>query len=148
MKNLALFFLIPLAIVGIILAALASISHFENSRNEFENFAEMEAAGLIVRGWLPAYFPKSATRILEGHNLDTNRVWATFRYEKGDIESIGGVCRKITENDVGSKYLCPPYDSGTSIMVLRNDGEAGYISFEDPIRLNFPMSVGEDHRDY
>ena len=141
MKNLALFVSIPLAIVGIVLAAITSMYIFENRGSEFANFEELESAGLIARGWLPAYFPKSATEIHEGHNIDNNRVWATFKYEKSDVKSIEEVCQRIAESDAGLKFLCPPFDSRTSTIVLRHDGEAYYNSFESPISYYTPLPV-------
>ncbi|MDH3969948.1 MAG: hypothetical protein OEU56_23290 [Rhodospirillales bacterium] len=133
MKNMVLILSIPLAFVGIVLATSSYFEYLENPKSEFATFEEMESAGLISRGWLPEYFPKSATRIREGHNIDTNRVWAAFKYDRSDVKSMEEVCQKIAESNAGSKYLCPPYDSRTSTMIFRNDGEAYYLSYDNGI---------------
>jgi hypothetical protein len=148
MRNLGLILLIPLAFVGIVLGAFTAVSVMENSRSEFATFEEMESAGMIARGWLPEYFPESATRILEGHNIDTNLVWAWFRYEPSEIQSIENICLRIAEDDGGAKFLCPPFDSRTSTMVLRNDGEAYYLSYENPLSLNLFQSENQDYPHY
>jgi hypothetical protein len=133
MKNMVLILSIPLALVGIVLAASTYFAYLENINNEFATFEEMESAGLISRGWLPEYFPRSATRIREAHNLDTNRVWAEFKYDKREVKLLEEVCLKIAVSNAGSKFLCPPYDSRTSTMIFRNNGEAYYLSYENGI---------------
>ena len=91
------------------------------------------SAGMIERGWLPDYFPKSATNIREGHNIDTNRVWASFNYNVKDIKHIETVCTKVAESADGNKFLCPPYEIKTNTMILRNDGSGHFLSYEDGI---------------
>ena len=135
MKNLVLIFSIPLAFVGIILAVYTAFSLLENPRSEFVTFEEMKSAGMIDAGWLPAYFPTSAINIREGHNIDTNRVWASFNFKKSDMKLIEKVCLKIVENNGGSKFLCPPYHSRTSTFVFHNTGMAFYNSYPDPTNL-------------
>lgn len=133
MKILFLILAIPLSFMGVVLATSMYFQYLENPKSEFATFEEMESAGLIARGWLPEYFPKSATRIREGHNIDTNRVWATFRHDQSDTKSIEEVCLKIAETAAGSKFLCPPYESRTSTLIFRNDGEAYYLSDDNGI---------------
>ena len=111
MKKLALFFSLPLAAMGIVFGFIFATEYLEIMETEFATFNEMKSAGMIDAGWLPAYFPTSATNIREGHNIDTNRVWASFNYEKSDVKLIEEVCLKIFENNGGSKFLCPPYHS-------------------------------------
>ena len=133
MKSLTLVIALTLAILGVVLAALRYMEYTENPKSTFGSYEEIERSGLIARGWLPHYLPPTATDIEESHNLDTNRAWAAFRYQVGDLDAVETACNRIAENDLGKKYLCPPFDSRTSTLVLRNDGEGYYLSYENGI---------------
>ena len=133
MKSLTLVIALPLAILGVVLAALLYMEYTENPKSMFGSYEEIERSGLIARGWLPHYLRPTATDIEESHNLDANRVWATFSYRVGDLDAVETACKRIAENDLGKKYLCPPFDSRTLTLVLRNDGEGYYLSYENGI---------------
>lgn len=107
------------------------LDRLEKPRSYFATFAEMEAAGMMSRGWLPAFLPRSASEIQEGHDIDTNLVWAAFNYQPGDVEAVEAACRMIASNERGWKYSCPPFDSRTSTLVLRRDVTASYRSYVD-----------------
>lgn len=103
----------------------------ENTRSQYANYKEL--SGAIEAGWLPAYFPRSATDIREGHNIDTNRVWASFKYDARDISDLRKICKVLAENESGLKLLCPPYDKQTSTFVLKKNGTGHYSSYENGI---------------
>jgi hypothetical protein len=133
MRAVAVTITLIFALLGVALSALRYMDFTENPRSSFVSFAEMEAAGMIAAGWLPEFLPKSATHIEESHNIDTNRVWASFKYRVGDLQSIEASCKKIAENNLGKKYLCPPLDTRTSTVILGNDGAGYYLSYENGI---------------
>ena len=122
-----------LALLGVVLGALRYMDYAENPRSSFASLAEMEAAGMVASGWLPEFLPESATHIEESHNVDTNRVWASFKYRVGDLQSVEGACKKVAENNRGKKYLCPPLDTRTSTIILGSDGAGYYLSYENGI---------------
>lgn len=103
----------------------------ENTRSHYASYIELK--GVIEAGWLPAYFPRSATDIQEGHNIDTNRVWASFSYDAQDIPSLREICKVLAENESGLKFLCPPFDKRTSTFVLKANGKGYYLSYENGI---------------
>lgn len=103
----------------------------ENTRSHYASYKEL--GGAIEAGWLPGYFPRSAIDIQEGHNIDTNRVWASFKYEVSDIPSLREVCKVLAENESGLKLLCPPFDKRTSTFVLKKNGTGHYLSYENGI---------------
>lgn len=113
------------------LALLGSCQILENTRATYDNYDAL--VGVIDAGWLPEYFPRSATEIVEGHNIDTNRVWASFKYEAKDIPKLRELCKVIFENESGIKLVCPPYEQRTSFFALRKDGTGHYLSFYDGI---------------
>lgn len=105
----------------------------ENPKNSYVTIVDAENAGAIAAGWLPKYLPKSAIHISESHNMDTNQVWAAFKFKQGDTERVEQTCKKIAESSAGVKYLCPPYDTNTSTLVLKTNGEGYFQSFENGI---------------
>ena len=122
-----------LALLGVVLGALRYMDYTENPRSSFASFAEMKTAGMVASGWLPEFLPESATHIEESHNIDTNRVWASFKYRVDDLQSVERACKKIAENNRGKKYLCPPLDTRTSTIILGSDGAGYYLSYENGI---------------
>lgn len=73
-------------------------------------------------GWLLSYLPKSATKIDERHDIDTNQVWASFSYEPTDTKSVKDNCTVLAQSAHGAKYVCPPYEKQTLIIILKSDG--------------------------
>ena len=133
MKLLIKSVVVALALLGVVLGLFRYIEYTENPRSSFSSIAEMEASGLVEAGWLPEYLPPSAFQIEERHNIDTNEVWASFRYEVNDVQSVEAVCEIIAENNRGCKYLCPPLDSRTSTIILGDDGNGYYRSYYSDI---------------
>lgn len=133
MRAVAIVVTLILAFLGVVLGALRYLDYTENPRSSFTSFAEMEAAGMIAAGWLPKFLPRSATHIEESHHIDTNTVWASFKYQVGDLQAVEGACEKIVENKQGKKYLCPPLDTRTSTIILDNNGTGYYLSYENGI---------------
>ena len=128
MKNIAL--LITSIISGFSVLFIV-VSYLEKPTSEFTNYEEMAASGLIKSGWVPKYIPKSATNIKEQHDLDTNQVNIYFNYVPNQKEDLLMECNKIISNGIGQKYICPPFEGQTSILVLRADGVGIYESYSD-----------------
>lgn len=110
------------AMIGMFATAVLLLAHFENLSSSFRTYGELQDSGLIERGWVSEYLPRSATDIEESHDIDTNRGWTSFKYQAGDTSVADTNCRLLHRTDRGAKYLCPPFDEMTSILVLRVDG--------------------------
>jgi hypothetical protein len=106
----------------LLVLVVASSRYLERPRSSFATYAEAEAAGMFKAGWLPSYLPKSATNIEERHDIDTNNVWASFSYAPEDTKTIQDNCRLQTQSPEGAKYLCPPFEKQTLVVILRNNG--------------------------
>jgi hypothetical protein len=61
-----------LLVVLLLLTGLSACISAEEVENSFENHGQAEDAGMIERGWIPAWLPETAVDIQEKHNLDTN----------------------------------------------------------------------------
>jgi hypothetical protein len=115
------------ALVGVVAIGLFALAHFENPSSSFRTYEELKASGLMERGWVPAHLPTSATEIEESHDIDTNEGWMSFRYEPGDTAKADEACRLLHQTNEGKKYLCPPFGTETTILILRTDGR-GFVS--------------------
>ena len=112
---------IALVLIGSVLGLLAFCEHQENPTSYFSDYSKAKASGIMDRGWIPTYIPKSSTDIRETHNIDTNIVKMTFKYLVGDTKDIEKNCtaKKISENIL--QYECVYFESDVFIE-LRSDG--------------------------
>ena len=94
----------------------------ENPKSHFATYNELATSGLIDKGWLPPYLPQSITDISEAHNIDTNDVWATFKFDKQDVSNIEKACKQLVKSPEGAKYVCPPFEKQTTVIILKSNG--------------------------
>ena len=104
-------------------------------KNHFADYEQMKASGLMEKGWIPDYIPRSAIDINERHSLDTNEVNMSFKYNFTDAEKAVTGCMLLEKNERGLKLLCPPHDGSTDILVLRRDGIGYYHSYNDGLAM-------------
>jgi len=89
----------------------------------------LKSSDLIKKGWLPEYFPKTATNIVESHNIDTNRVKATFNYNISELSSVGAACRQIINSSEEITFRCPPFESEVVTLRFRKDGTGEFTRY-------------------
>ena len=87
MRAAALIF-VSLALTGC--AELSGEGDIKSSK--YSSFQEASQRGAFKSGWLPQALPSSAVSIAEAHNVDSNELWATFRYSKDDIDGLIKEC--------------------------------------------------------
>lgn len=59
------------------------------TREEFyENLDAAKKGDAMHGGWIPQVLPESAYDIYVAYDLDTNNVWARFRFDKRDINRL------------------------------------------------------------
>jgi hypothetical protein len=77
------------AIVALGLLATQIIAGGCSDRREssFASMKEARASGAVARGWVPGDLPESAADLRELHDLDTNEVWGTFRFQTSELAS-------------------------------------------------------------
>ena len=110
------------AVIGGLASALLALRFLDEHSSTFRTYEELAGSGLIERGWVSAYLPRSSTDIEESHNLDLNVGWVSFRFMPGDTALAREHCHLLHESARGEKYVCPPFDGETSILVLTSDG--------------------------
>jgi len=89
-------------------------------KSHFDNYTQAQESGIMDRGCIPHYIPKSATDINEQHDLDTNWVKMTFKYSLDDIDELRLACQSEVPIAHGIEFKCEGY-----VMIrLFNDGTA------------------------
>jgi len=97
----------------------------EKESNEFSSYEEAVKSGLIDRGWIPAFIPKSAYDIKEKHRVDVPRIHVDLKYGADDIKDFEVACDKVREG----VYVCS--NSGYPVKVsLTNENCATIRSVE------------------
>ena len=104
--------LIPFALIGFMFWA-------ENESNSFDNYQSLEKSGLIRRGWVPEFIPKSAYNIEEHHALDMPYIFVKFNFEPEDISYFEKSCESVAKN----QYECPN-DGDPVIAIIKNGNQA------------------------
>jgi hypothetical protein len=131
LKTMKIMALIAIILVGGVLGLFSYCNYVENPTSEFNSYEEMAASGIIARGWVSEFIPKSAYEIRERHNIDTNTVYMSFKYDSAEGDTLKGSCITLVANEKGWKYICPPYEGNTSVITLRKDGVGYYESHTD-----------------
>jgi hypothetical protein len=94
------------------LAALASaLACGERVEARYPTFPDAERAGAVERGWIPAWVPRSATDIVEVHDLDTNAQVLRFRAPREALAEMASRLARVSPDDVPPPraYLRAPW---------------------------------------
>lgn len=76
---------------------------------EFETrYASLaDARESIDAGWIPRYLPASARDIRERHDIDTNEIWISFRYDPENSKWMEEACERA--DDLAGPYGSPAW---------------------------------------
>lgn len=110
-----------------VLILLKIIFYGEQPKTYFNTFKELQLSGLIEKGWIPPFFPNSATKIKEQHSLDTNWTKVSFFYDLDDIEVIKNDCKEIIKINKGIELRCIYERREISFQFLEN-GEGSFFA--------------------
>jgi hypothetical protein len=105
MRPPVLVFLAFISTVGLHCDAVDSLFQLDRDISQ-STYAAYDAAvrdGAVTRGWIPLVIPRSALRIRETHDIDTNERWVTFDFPEQDRHKIGSTC---SEADI--RLVCFP----------------------------------------
>ena len=64
--------IVILLIAALVVVVSAVLKESEFRQASYATYPELRASGTFAGGWIPGWFPSSATRIQTGHDLDTN----------------------------------------------------------------------------
>lgn len=94
---------------GFLLISFIFISACSETQDTFyTNIDAAKKAGAIERGWIPSIIPESSKEIYERHNLDNNRVWLRFRFDRGDIKRLIDQVEELTSAEIQNmKFISP-----------------------------------------
>lgn len=114
-----------LIFIGLIVVSCEYFYSLEQPKSYFRNYISLKESGLIEKGWAPDFIPKSATDIHEQHDLDTNWVKMSFKFEPNDTASLSKACivQNIKDETI---YLCK--NRGSEIKIITKNGFAQYSS--------------------
>jgi hypothetical protein len=117
-----------LSCVTLLVVAVEIVFYGERPKSEFANYAEAKSSGIMDRGWVPTFIPKSARQIKEQHDLDTNWVKMTFEYDPIDKATTRESC--VSENPIegGIEFTCKYFTNNVS-MKLYDSGKADLYSY-------------------
>ena len=108
-----------LAVAGFLASVLLGCGEYKS--NNFANYAEASESGIIERGWIPAFIPKSAYDINEQHRVDVDSIDVEFMFDPGDIGVFNSACTLLEENT----YLCE--NSGYPVLIVVTGGNHAAI---------------------
>ena len=109
----------------ITLIVVSSCDYIERPKSYFSDYQELKDSGIIEKGWVANFIPKSAYDIHEQHDIDTNRVKMTFKFDENDTKPLTDSCnvKKTGEETI---YFCKYRKS--NIRIITNAGKAKYSS--------------------
>ena len=135
---------------------------YSSSYIESYDSLDKDAKGRRQRGWLPAWLPKTATRIHESHNLDTNEIWLMFSYSPRD-KFFKKDCIPYSKNQVkmprnNNLWYYPRYVSKIYDELLNNDklhyyycdadvmyeyytADARYVAIDHDLNIAYAWSI-------
>jgi len=99
----------------------------ERPRSEFANYIDAKASGLMDRGWIPTFIPRSSAEIKEQHDLDANWVKMSFSYDTADKAVTRAACNTERPIRGGVEFGCKYFGNNVSIK-LYDDGSAELYS--------------------
>lgn len=116
------------ALVTLMALLLSWCEYPENSKSYFATYEEAKNSGLMDRGWIPTYIPRSSNEIHESHNLDTNTVHMSFKYSQGDTQELEKNCYRKAISEQSTVWRCEYFGDKVTVE-LRNDGTATLSSY-------------------
>ena len=92
-----------LVMVALAIGILSGCSEYES--NTFESYVDAKESGIIGRGWIPEFIPKSAYDIKEQHKVDVAVIDVEFKFNPGDVVAFESACSLREPNT----YVCDNY---------------------------------------
>ena len=120
MKTFKYIALFAFVLVGVFLISASYFFYGEHPKSQFTTYQEAKESGLMAKGWIPDFIPRSATNIKEQHSIDTNWVEMSFDYEPQDLAEVRKACDTEIEIDNGLEFSCTYFGSIVSMRLYNN----------------------------
>ena len=120
--------IIVLSVLVMLVGVVWYFDSTERQESHFSTYEELTRSGLIQKGWVPDFIPRSAYNINENHRVDVPRVNVKFRFALGDTAQIEESCTRQGSGD-GSVacYKCV-HRTDTVVVRLNGDGRGEIFS--------------------
>ena len=109
-----------IAIFGMILMLTNGLYSGERPKSQFSTYQEAKESGLMTKGWIPTFIPRSTTNISEQHDLDTNWVKMSFNYDPQDLAQTREACELELKLVNGKEFNCTYHGSSVKIKLYDN----------------------------
>ncbi|MDH4317305.1 MAG: hypothetical protein OEV64_02855 [Desulfobulbaceae bacterium] len=94
---------------------------FESESNYFQDYESLVSSGLIDKGWVPKFIPKSSYDIKEHHRVDVPHIYVELNFTESDLASFEQACKKMKK----AVYQC--HNEGYPVEVTITDGNHAII---------------------
>jgi hypothetical protein len=108
------------AVVAISTLTLMYFLTSEKEDNSFNNYQALKESGLIEKGWVPAFIPKSAHNIKEHHRVDVADIYIEFYFKENDNLFLTNNCIMESQNT----YVCENNGYPVKIIIKNNNHAA------------------------
>ena len=99
MKKIFIF----VSIIALFLIFISSL-FVDTKTNKFSNKLDVFKNNAIQRGWIPNLLPDSAYKIVETHNIDTNKIKGSFHYLEKDEQTLLDNIKNKERKTFGYKF--------------------------------------------
>ncbi len=113
--------IITLTIIFITASAVIYLILSERESNSFVSYKMVEMSGLISRGWVPSFIPKSSYDIEEHHKVDVASIYVELYFKPEDISYFEKACKLYSVNI----FRC--HNFGHPVKVTITDGNHAII---------------------
>lgn len=114
-------FAVVLLVLGAGITGLYMLNVSESNSNHFSSYKDAKKSGLIEKGWIPPFIPKSAYNIKEQHRVDQSYINVEFNFDPKEIAAFEQACSSIS----AVKFKCD--NSGHPVIAIISDGNQAVI---------------------
>jgi len=112
----------PIALLIAYMVSVFTPDSLEIESEIYPDYAALVSSGLIEKGWVPAFVPKSAYDIRVNHRADALTISLEFNFEPSDIGAIKDACNPVAADE----FQCENQDF--DVLVKVTDGNFARIS--------------------